>query len=72
MKELITNSQKREIEELAVEHHAALIAMGADLYRQGYNKGYTKGAIAGMVGVTVGFVILKVKRELKKSKEQDQ
>ena len=35
MKTLITESQKREIGTLAVEHSDALIAMGADLYRQG-------------------------------------
>ena len=39
MKPVINESQKREIGALAVEHSDALIAMGADLYRQGLIKG---------------------------------
>ena len=71
MKKLITNSQKREIEGLAVEHLDALIAYGADLYRQGF----IKGAITGAIGVTAGFVFSIARRELKeikKPKEQGQ
>lgn len=46
MKPVINESQKREIGALAVEHSDALIAMGADLYRQGL----IKGAIIGGIG----------------------
>lgn len=68
MKPVINEKQKREIGALAVEHSDALIAMGADLYRQGL----IKGAIIGGLAVTTGFVvsILKsAKKEIKK--EQD-
>ena len=50
MKPVINESQKREIGALAVEHSDALIAMGADLYRQGL----IKGAIIGGLGVATG------------------
>lgn len=68
MKPAINEEQKREIGILAVEHSDALIAMGADLYRQGL----IKGAIIGGLGVTTGFVvsiIRSAKKEIKK--EQD-
>lgn len=68
MKKLITNSQRREIEGLAVEHLDALVAYGADLYRQGF----IKGAITGMVGVASGVVFTIARRELKGLKEQNQ
>lgn len=38
MKPVINEKQKTEIEALAVEHSDALIAMGADLYRDGLYK----------------------------------
>lgn len=68
MKPVINEKQKREIEALAVEHSDALIAMGADLYRQGL----IKGAIIGSLGVATGIavsIIRSVKKENKK--EQD-
>lgn len=70
MKKLITDSQRREIEGLAVEHLDALVAYGADLYR----KGFVKGAITGMIGITSGFLFVAARNELKEINElkQDQ
>lgn len=68
MKPLITESQKREIGALAVEHSDALIAMGADLYRQGL----IKGAIIGGLSVTAGFAVSAIRDVRKAEKEQGQ
>lgn len=68
MKPVITESQKREIGALAVEHSDALIAMGADLYRQGL----IKGAIIGGLSVAVCFVISAIRDVRKDKKEQEQ
>ena len=68
MKPLITESQKREIGALAVEHSDALIAMGSDLYRQGL----IKGAIVGGLSVTAGYVISAIRDVRKTIKEQEQ
>lgn len=68
MKPLITESQKREIEALAVEHSDALIAMGSDMYRHGL----IKGAIIGGLSVTAGYVISAIKDVMKAKKEQEQ
>jgi hypothetical protein len=68
MKPVINEKQKTEIEALAVEHSDALIAMGADLYRQGL----IKGAIIGGLGVATGFVVSIIKSAKKETKmEQD-
>ena len=50
MSKIITKEQEREIEQLAVEHSDALIAFGADLYRQGM----FKGGVIILAGVVVG------------------
>lgn len=68
MKPVINEKQKTEIEALAVEHSDALIAMGADLYRQGL----IKGAIIGGLGVATGFVVSIIRSAKKETKmEQD-
>lgn len=68
MKPVINEKQKTEIGALAVEHSDALIAMGADLYRQGL----IKGAIIGGLGVTTGFVVSIIRSANKETKmEQD-
>lgn len=68
MKPVINEKQKQEIEALAVEHSDALIAMGADLYRQGL----IKGAIIGGLSVATGFVVSIIKSAKKGTKkEQD-
>lgn len=53
MSKLITDVQKHEIEELAVEHSEALIAYGADMHGRGMFKGFA----IGVAGVIVGYVI---------------
>lgn len=68
MKPVINEKQKREIEALAVEHSDALIAMGADLYRQGLIKGAIIGSLSVATGIAVS-IIRSVKKENKK--EQD-
>lgn len=54
MSKLITDAQKHEIEELAVEHSGALIAYGADLYRKGMIKGLTIGIVGFYIGRAIG------------------
>lgn len=66
MKPVINESQKREIEALAVEHSDVLIAMGADLYRHGL----IKGAIIGGLGVATGFVVSMIKSARKEIKKE--
>lgn len=66
MKPVINESQKREIEALAVEHSDVLIAMGADLYRHGL----IKGAIIGGFGVATGFVVSMIKSARKEIKKE--
>lgn len=62
MSKIITEVQKHEIEELANNGHAeALIAYGADLYRQGIYK----GAIIGIAGLTIGYAIYKIEKVIR-------
>lgn len=68
LKPLISEKQKKEIEALAVEHSDALIAMGADLYRQGL----IRGAIFGGFGVAVGVVLSQVKSTKGMDEKQNQ
>lgn len=62
MSRIITESQKCEIEELAIEHRDALIAYGADLYRDGL----VKGAIIASAGIAIGYAISVLAKEIKK------
>lgn len=64
MKQFITTQQTKEIEELATEHHDALIAFGADLY----SDGLVRGAIYGIVGAIVGASIYHAAKLIKKHK----
>lgn len=53
MKKLITDAQKMEIGKLGIDGHAdALIALGADMYRQGI----VRGAVYATVGITLGIL----------------
>ena len=56
MNKIITELQKQEIEELAINHNKALIAYGADMYRSGL----IKGAIIGSIGAATGIAISKI------------
>lgn len=69
-KKLITEAQKHEIEKLAEDHHEALIAFGADLYRKGIYKGAIIGIAGTVVGIGVGSVISAVMKEVKNKKEE--
>ena len=61
MNKITTETQKNEIEKLANEHSDALIAYGADLYRQGMLKGAIIGSICVIVSVSVLRVVKKNK-----------
>lgn len=65
MSKIITEAQKREIESLAMEHWDALIAFGADMYRDGL----IKGAIIGVGGAALGLTIPVIVKEIKKHKQ---
>lgn len=68
----ITEEQIIEIENLTKEHHDALVAYGADLYKQGL----IKGAIVCVAGVTlatlvsIGSKYVKRRIDHKQSKEE--
>lgn len=68
MKQVVTETQKREIGALSVEHSDALIAMGADLYRQGLIKGAIIGGVTVAAGMTIS-LLKYAKREVTKETE---
>lgn len=71
MSEVINKSQMREIEELANSgHYDALIAYGADLYRQGIGKGVILSIVGLTVGCTISIVAIKIKNLKRTSKDQ--
>lgn len=49
---IISETDKRELENLAEEHSDVLIAFGAEMYR----KGMLNGALAITIGAAIGFV----------------
>lgn len=66
MKEIISYSQKCEIEELGINHKEALVAFGGQMYRDGYVKGLIWGSVA-----TVGCILVsEAYKALKKSKQK--
>jgi len=58
---VITEAQKREIENLAKEHSDALIAMGADMYRHGI----LRGALWTLAGVSIGVMSTQIYKAVK-------
>ncbi len=50
---IITEIQKKEIEQLIPKHREALVAYGADMYRQGI----ITGAVLLGAGVCCGFIV---------------
>ena len=52
MKSIITAEQMTEIIDISREHHDALIAFGADMYRSGIYR----GALIAMAGFGIGLV----------------
>ncbi|NBI91859.1 hypothetical protein D3Z45_15075 [Lachnospiraceae bacterium] len=69
---IITETQKKEIEQLIPEHGAALIAYGADMYR----RGIITGAVWLAIGVGCSFlvegarIIYKQRKSKKESEEE--
>lgn len=62
MRKLITEEQKREIENLASDgHYDALISFGADMY----HRGIIKGAILATVGIIGGVAVTKIVKVVK-------
>ena len=66
MSNLITESQKHDIEKLAVNYSDALIAYGADMYR----KGMINGAIAISIGIATAVMFSTVSKVIKIKKSQ--
>ena len=62
MSKLITEEQKREIESLTGEHCGALIAYGADMYRQGIYKGLIVAGVGLCVGKAISYGVKTVKK----------
>lgn len=56
MSKLITEQQKHEIELIGADHFNALVAYGADQYRDGL----VKGAMITSIGVVTGIAISKL------------
>lgn len=69
---IITETQKKEIEQLIPEHGEALVAYGADMYRQGI----ITGAVCLALGVCCGLIVEGVRtiykcRKSKKINEEE-
>lgn len=67
---IITEIQKKEIEQLIPEHGDALLAYGADMYRQGI----ITGAVIFAIGVGCGFFFESVRiiYKYRKSKKEEE
>lgn len=67
---IITETQKKEIEQLIPEHGEALVAYGADMYR----RGIITGAVWLAIGVGCGFIVegtRKIHKHRKSQKEDE-
>lgn len=58
---VITERQKIELENLNKDQIEAVIAYGADLYRQGLIKGAITGAVGLGIGIAIEITIQKIK-----------
>lgn len=67
---IIAESQKKEIEQLIPEHGDALVAYGADMYRQGI----IAGAVILAIGMGCGFLFegAKVIYKQRQSKNEEE
>ena len=63
---IITERQIIELENFNKEQFEAVIAYGADLYRQGL----VKGAIVGVVGFGIGMSIQYIVNEIKNNRHK--
>ena len=71
-KKCITEEQIIEIENMAKEHFDAVVAYGADMYRQGIVKGATLAAAGIATGVTSSIVWMIIKNKRKKTKKNEE
>ena len=62
---MITETQKIELSNFNKKQCEAVIAFGADLYRQGL----VKGTIIGIVGFGIGMIIPYIVNEIKSSRK---
>lgn len=62
---MITERQKIELSNFNKKQCEAVIAFGADLYRQGL----VKGTIIGIVGFGIGMIIPYIVNEIKSSRK---
>jgi hypothetical protein len=62
---MITERQKIELSNFNKKQCEAVIAFGADLYRQGL----VKGTIIGIVGFGIGMIISYIVNEIKSSRK---
>ena len=62
---MITERQKIELSNFNKKQCEAVIAFGADLYRQGL----VKGTIIGIVGFGIGMIIPSIVNEIKSSRK---
>lgn len=72
MKTIITEAQKLEIEELAVNHSDALIAFGGVMYRSGWIKGCIATGAAAIVGTLIGKGICIIIDHYKENLEKEE
>lgn len=68
---MITEKQKRDIEQLIPEHEDALAAFGVDIYQ----RGMITGAVGLTIGVCCGFIVERIMviykhRKSKKNKDE--
>lgn len=70
MSKIITEAQKHEIESLSVEHWDALIAYGADMYRDGLIRGAIIGVAGAALGVTISVIVKEVKKHRRTTVEK--
>lgn len=69
-KKLITEEQIIEIENMSKDHLDALIAYGADMYREGLCKGAFIGIAGFVIGAGVEIAIRSIVKKVKKNKQE--
>lgn len=71
-KKIITEEQIIEIENMSKEHFDALVAYGADMYRQGIFKGAVIAAVGTAVGAAISAGVMEVINKRKKTQEKEE
>lgn len=70
-KKLITEEQIIEIENMSKEHFDALVAYGADMYREGLCKGAVIGIAGFAIGIGVEIAISSIVKKVKNKQEAE-